>query len=92
MSDSQTLMAEAILGKDAEDFLKSEVGQYIVGRIEQDIEDAKSKFIEVDPTDAKAVMSLQNDIKRAESLKQYFHEIIVAGRNAFNLLKSEEDS
>ena len=92
MTDSQTLMAEAILGKDAEDFLKSEVGQYIVGRIEQDIEEAKSKFTEVDPTDAKAVMSLQNEIKRAESLKQYFEEIIVAGRNAFNLLKGEEDN
>jgi len=89
--DSQVLMAEAILGEDAEKFLKSDIGEYLTGRIEQDIEDAKAGLVDVDPMDSVAVMKLQNDIKRAESIKQYLSEIVVAGRNAYELLHGNED-
>jgi len=36
LSDVDVLKAEAILGKDAEEFISSELGRYIVERIEQE--------------------------------------------------------
>ena len=40
MTDEQTLIAEAVLGRDAQEFLASEVGRYLLGRAQMDEREA----------------------------------------------------
>ena len=40
MTDEQTLIAEAVLGRDAQEFLASEIGRYLLGRAQMDEREA----------------------------------------------------
>lgn len=83
MSDeTDTLMAEAILGRDAQDFFRSELGQYILGRIGQEISDAQEKLERVSPWRRRRICELQNEIWRARSMSGWLAELIEAGKAA----------
>lgn len=83
----RTLVAEAILGRDAEDFLNSELGQYLIGRIEQEITDAQEKLERVSPWRKRRIQELQNEIWRARSLSAWLAEIVIAGQQAIQNLE-----
>lgn len=76
------LMAEAVLGRDAEEFLKSELGQFILGRCEVEIADAQHKLARVASWRRRRIQELQNEIWRAETMKGWFAELIQNGRAA----------
>lgn len=76
------LMAEAILGRDAEEFCKSELGQFILGRCDQEISDAQDKLSRVSSWRRRRIQELQNEIWRAKSLKGWLVELIQNGRSA----------
>lgn len=89
MADKDELFATAILGKDAETFLKSDLGRTILGMAEQDAQEATEKLKTMFPWPARRVLKVQADIARAESLKQYITELYVRGQQALQQL--EED-
>jgi hypothetical protein len=76
------LLAEAVLGRDAEDFLRSELGRFILGRCDVEISDAQHKLSRVSAWRRRRIQELQNEIWRAESLKGWFAELIQNGRAA----------
>lgn len=88
---THTLYAEAIMGKDAEAFLKSELGQYITGCAQQEIDEALEELKSVDPGDSKAIRTLQNKIKVAERVPKWLTEVINTGKNAIELLDESEE-
>ena len=90
MSDKETLIAEAIIGKDAEEFLASELGRYFIGRIEMEIDTAKDKLAKVLPWRRRRIQQLQNEVWRAEQLKGWFQELIVSGRQALSQMDADE--
>ena len=75
-------MAEAILGKDAEEFLKSELGRYIIGRIKQERQNALDELIVVSPRRPQRVKELQNEVLRCNLMESWLAELIIEGRNA----------
>lgn len=75
-------MAEAILGRDAQDFCNSELGQFIIGRCDQEIENAQDKLSRVSSWRRRRIQELQNEIWRAKSLKGWLVELIQNGRQA----------
>lgn len=83
------LLAEAVLGRDAEEFLSSELGRYILGRCEQDIADAQDKLARVSPWRRNRIRELQNEVWRARSVKGWLVELIHAGKAAEDVLESE---
>lgn len=76
------MLAEAILGRDAEDFCKSELGRFILGRCDQEIADAQDKLSRVSSWRRRRIQELQNDIWRAKNMKGWLMELIQNGRQA----------
>lgn len=84
------LLAEAVLGRDAEEFLASELGRYIVGRCDQEVADALDELSRVSPWRRRRIKDLQNKVWRAKSVKGWMAELISDGKAAEAAL--EEDN
>lgn len=86
----QDLQAEVALGLDAEKFLESKVGLYLIERAMDEAAQAMQAIKSVDPDDSKAVRALQNQIFRAESFVIWLHECKQKGDVAQNTLMEQE--
>lgn len=84
-------LAEAALGRDSEDFLRSDLGKFIVGRCDAEIAEAQEALATVSPWRRNRIRQLQNDIYRAKSLKGWLVELVLAGRQAEAQLDGEHD-
>jgi hypothetical protein len=82
MNAVQQLEREAALGLQVEHFLAGEIGKYLVGRAEAEVDAAVQALKTVKPTDAERIQELQNEIFRAESVQYWLAEAIQAGLNA----------
>lgn len=76
------LMAEAMLGEDAMEFMTSDLGRYLTGRINQDRAEAYMKLAKTPWWRKHRITQLQQKIDMTESLMTYFREIILSGRSA----------
>lgn len=76
------LLAEAVLGRDAEEFLNTELGRFIMGRCEQEIAEAQDALSRASPWRRRRIQALQNEIWRAQSVKGWLGELISNGRSA----------
>jgi hypothetical protein len=82
-------MAEAVLGQDAEIFLAGEIGRYILGRCDEDIAEAHRLLAHVSPWRRDRIRQLQNQVWRAQSMKDWLAELIVSGRQAAAVLDED---
>lgn len=88
----ETLVAEALIGDEAEAFMNSELGRVVLGIAEQEakvaLEDLKSASV----NDQERIRALQNTIWRCESFKQWLSELIDQGQQALEALRHDEDA
>ena len=96
MSELDSLKASEKLGQAAESFINSDLGRFLNGAFLQDVEQAKSELLELDPWKFKDLISLQNalmqiqqKVKTAESIQSYLSEAINEGRDATHQLENE---
>lgn len=87
---SAELYAEAMIGRDAEDFIQSDIGRYIVGCAEQEAQEAMDQLKHVYPWRRRKITELQNKIWRAESIQSWIAELIIKGKQATQQLEGEE--
>jgi hypothetical protein len=87
---TQTLYAEAILGKDVEEWLKSDTGRYMVAGFEEDEKEAMDALAKVHPWRWKRIIQLQERIRMARKFKSLAAEMIVTGKQALQQLESSE--
>jgi hypothetical protein len=85
------LVAQAILGKDAEEFLNTDIGRYLVGCAEQEIADATDKLFKVSPWRRRRIAELQSQVWRAQSFQTWLAEIITTGRQAIDTLEQKDE-
>lgn len=83
------LLAEAMVGRDAEDFIQSDIGQYILGCAEQEANDAMDQLKRVYPWRRRKITELQNKIWRAESMQSWLAELVIAGKQAVQQLDED---
>ena len=88
---NKELMATAMLGRDAEDFIGSDVGRYLLGCAEQEKEEALAALSKVLPWRRKKIQELQNKIWRADSFLQWVSELIITGRQAIQTMDEKEE-
>lgn len=81
MSQAEQI-AEAILGKDAQDFCRSELGQVLIGRAKQEKADALEELSKTSPWRIFKGFELRAAVWRAESFQKWLVELIVNGKNA----------
>ncbi len=82
-------MAEAILGRDAQEFLSTELGRYLVGRAELEEREALEKLSEVSAWRVLRVQELQAQVWRARSVRAWLAEIVQAGNAAEAAMEQE---
>lgn len=86
--EEEVLLAEAMLGRDAEDFINSDIGRYLLGRAEQEAAEAAELLAKVSPWRRNRIRQLQNEIWRAQSIKGWLAEMVTGGKAAFHALDS----
>lgn len=79
---SDILWAEATLGRDADEFLKSDIGRYLAGRCEEEVATAQEQLAVVSPWRRNRIRQLQNQIWRANSVRSWLIELVSAGQQA----------
>jgi hypothetical protein len=84
------LMAEAILGTDAQEFLNSELGQTILGFARMERDEAMEKLKTCAVWRKTRIRQLQNDIWKAESFEAWMVGLIQAGQVAIEQLENPE--
>ena len=80
--DGHLLLAEAMLGEECLEFVRSDVGRYVLGRADQEIKEATALLRTVLPFRWRRISVLQNRIKVAENTKKWLLEQIVSGKMA----------
>ena len=86
---SEELYAEAVLGQDAEEFIQSEIGRYIIGCAEQEAQEAILQLKTVYPWRRRKITELQNRIYRAESIQSWLGELVIIGKQALQQLDED---
>ena len=92
--DGAFLLAEVSIGEDAAQFAKSDLGRYMVGRADQEIQEFTQQLTKVWGIRRKRIQWLQNEIFKREQFKNYLLEAIQSGRSALAELserQSEEE-
>jgi hypothetical protein len=83
------LIAEAVLGRDAQEFLATDLGRYLVGRAEQEKAEALAQLARVSPWRRNRIRQLQAEVWRAESVLSWLAELINSGRQAEHALEEQ---
>ena len=89
--ETEQLAAISDLGLEAENFVQSRIGIYLIQRAEQEAEEANIELARHDPEDAKGIRALQNRIYRADSVRQWLAEAIIEGRQAAQIMNQPEE-
>lgn len=90
MSDlsTQALVAEAMLGRDAEQFLKTDLGRFMLERAMEEERDALEALASVWPWRRRRIQDLQAKLWRARSFQNWMGELISAGRQALEQMET----
>ena len=93
LDDSTRLaIAEAQFGIEVEHFRASDVGRFILGRADSEIEFARDELEKVDPNDARAVQAVQNRVAVARLITGWLDEAVRNGRIAESQLRQAEEN
>lgn len=93
MSDIEEVQKEEVwMGNEAQNFLNTALGRYMIERTQAERNDAMLELRLVDSTDAEKIRELQNIIKRAESFPNWINELIHTGDKAYEDLVAENNT
>lgn len=84
------LLAEVKLGHDAQEFLNTDLGRFLLGRCRQEIDEATEKLKRIERHAHTEIGRLQDQIWRAESFEAWLVELIHAGNEALHTLETGE--
>lgn len=90
MSEQEQLESGIRFGAEVEQFLKSNIGQYLLARSKQEILVALEKLKTVNPIDTLAIRDLQNTIQRNEGVESWLSDIIQSAWDARDILDNIE--
>ncbi len=82
----------ATFGKQVEDFLSSEIGDFLLGKSQREIEEATEILKRVHPWRSKRIQQLQNQIHVAEQFQRWLADAITAGHASIEDLKEEHNA
>jgi hypothetical protein len=80
--DEQTLFAEVRISIEADQFLNTDLGRYLVARADEEIEAAKDELATVPYWRKRKIIKLQNEIAVASKVPRWLGEVLTQGQNA----------
>ncbi len=90
MNGDDELIAEAEIGDEARKFVESDLGKTLLGMAQQDVRTAQEALAEVDPSDTKKVIALQNQAKNGRNFEAWLTELITKGEQALVLWREQQ--
>lgn len=91
-NEESVLAAEALIGDDAEAFIRSELGRTILGIAKQEAQSAMEQLKSASAADQDKIRALQNEIWRAEQFEDWLLELIDRGAQAIKIVQHEADT
>ena len=91
MTEDEQLMQVAIFGREAELFLQSPIGDFLVKHAQAEADIAAHKLKSVAPWRRIRIQELQNDIRVAEWFQVWLGEAVAQGRQATEILEENAD-
>lgn len=93
---SEDKVASVLIGEAAKTFLASDVGRYLIGSMEQDLQSSKDACFDIDPYKYATLVDLQNALataqgkgRRALDMQAHLSEAITNGEQALHALESQ---
>lgn len=90
--DTRSKLAEVQLGLQTQDFLKSTIGRYLLGRAEIDEREGVFRLKNADPKDEKEIRAAQFLARLPDLLARWLDDAIVNGKNAEEQLQQQQDT
>ena len=87
MEEKELLIAEARLGLQTREFLKSEVGRYLIGRANKAKEESFEAWSVTDPNDAETIRELQFRARLPSLVITWLEEAINQAKHAESSLQ-----
>jgi len=78
------------MGVEAEQFARSSLGRYVIGRAKLEERQAIEKLATLDPSNVNAIRQTQSDLLRARSFPQWILELVQDGEEAERQLRNIE--
>lgn len=91
MNESEILFDVAVLGEQVDQFLKNDIGQYLLEHCHAEIKAGIEDLKKADCNDAKKVWEAQARINVAESIEGWLREALMAGLKAREILEDRQD-
>jgi len=88
--DSRDMLNKVAVGIEAERFIESSIGKYLIAKAEQERDEAMASLRSISPIASAEIRELQNRIWRAESVQRWLAELIQEGWNAESELIDRE--
>jgi hypothetical protein len=85
------LIESAVFGKRVEDFMSSDIGTYLLTCARIEAEEAMAELKSVSAFSPEKIIELQSKLKRAESIKQWMFDAVLAGKQALSVLEGKDD-
>lgn len=86
MRDNEELKRVQGLGEEAERFIVSPLGKFLIERAEDEVAEATEALKVVDADDAREIRILQNKIKTGEDFQYWLADAVQAGHNAIEAM------
>lgn len=86
----EALEDQVVQAEQVRNFFATDIGQYILKKMDEDIATVKSKLVRVDHRDANAVQDLQVEFQVINKVKLYLGKAILAGEQAERALNLKE--
>jgi uncharacterized protein YaaN involved in tellurite resistance len=90
MFETDALFESAVFGKVVENFLGSEIGDYLLAKAKTEEQEAIHQLAKVAPWRRRRIQDLQNQIWRAQQFQIWLADAIADGQQATRLLEGEE--
>jgi len=91
LSEDQKI-EQAIFGREVADFIEHDrIGRYLIEKAKEDIQEAATELLTVDPSDISKVRLIQNKAAVANAVRNWLGQAVQDGRNAELLLQEQRD-
>lgn len=90
MIENQELLDQAVLGRQVEEFLLTDVGKFLLAKAEDEYIMALQSLSEVSASDTLQILKLQSNARTASNFRAWLSEAVMSGLKAKEILEERE--
>lgn len=92
LDPNDPLVRAAVFGEKVQEFLRSDIGDFLLKRAETELTAAINSLKSVDPMQMTTVIILQERIRQLERFETWLGDAVQEGLTAISVIEGEEDA